>query len=333
MEEIRKGDSDVAVFDAGDIYTAGYKYDLIPVLSEIYNLGLPEYYAVAVAYQGDADTELTYLKGKYSCHSGIGHAAGWIIPMAYLLSSGRMRSYGCDSVNAAAQYFTKACVPGALSKEYNFGEQHNNLCDLCRGSSYSYCSRDSSEDFYGSTGAFRCLIEGGGQVAFVKHTTVNEVTDGKRREFWARNTLSGDYELLCRDGTRAPVTEYMRCNLGKVKANAVVIRGGAHYNETQANAIINLFLYAQQFYGRKYEDDFNFGMFYSPPPYSDLIFQDAAQQLEVIDPKKRYYRDYLGKTFLKARALVDCRAGTGRLEINTSVLSTLSIFIFLFGLG
>ena len=49
-------------------------------------------------------------------------------------------------------------------------------------------------------GALRCLIEGGGQVAFVKHTTVTEVADGKRKETWARNILSGDYELLCRDG-------------------------------------------------------------------------------------------------------------------------------------
>jgi len=40
-------------------------------------------------------------------------------------------------------------------------------------------------------------------VAFVKHTTVSEITDGKRRETWARNTLSGDYELLCRDGESA----------------------------------------------------------------------------------------------------------------------------------
>ena len=35
----------------------------MPVLAEIYNLGEPEYYAVAVAYQGDPDTDLTYLKG------------------------------------------------------------------------------------------------------------------------------------------------------------------------------------------------------------------------------------------------------------------------------
>jgi len=63
-----------------------------------------------------------------------------------------------------------------------------------------YCRRDASEDYYGHTGAFRCLVEGGGQVAFVKHTTVSENTGGKNRDFWARNTLNDDFELLCPDG-------------------------------------------------------------------------------------------------------------------------------------
>ena len=54
------------------------------------------------------------------------------------------------------------------------------------------------EDFYGNTGAFRCLVEGGGDVAFVKHTTVMENCDGKRKEIWARNQLTADYQLLCR---------------------------------------------------------------------------------------------------------------------------------------
>lgn len=121
---------------------------------------------------------------------------------------------------------------------------------------YRYCRRDASEDYYGHTGAFRCLVEGGGDVAFVKHTTVMEVTGGKRREFWARDALPDDYELLCPDGTRAEVHEYRRCNLGKVKANAIVTRGGYGYNETEINAFINLFIYAQQFYGRKDANEF-----------------------------------------------------------------------------
>ncbi|KAJ8941072.1 hypothetical protein NQ318_003253 [Aromia moschata] len=73
------------------------------------------------------------------------------------------------------------------------------MCDLCHGSSFRYCRRDASEDYYGHTGAFRCLVEGGGQVAFVKHTTVTENTGGKKREWWARDNLNDDFELLCPD--------------------------------------------------------------------------------------------------------------------------------------
>lgn len=61
-------------------------------------------------------------------------------------------------------------------------------------------------------------------------------------------------------GTRAEVNEYERCNLGKVMANAVVTRGGYGYNETEINAFINVFIYAQQFYGRREADEFRYGI-------------------------------------------------------------------------
>ena len=117
----------------------------------------------------------------------------------------------------------------------------------------------------------RCLVEGGGNVAFVKHTTVTENCDGKRKEWWARNQLTSDYELLCRDGTRAPARDYQNCYLGKVKANAIITN--PKIGEGKLNAFINLFKYAQQFYGQKVPDQFSFSMFYSQPPYADLIFQ------------------------------------------------------------
>lgn len=200
MQWIQAGKADIAVFDAGDIYTGGLYYNLIPIMAEVYNLGQPEYYVVALAKEEDPDTELTYLKGKYTCHTGINMAAGWTYPMALLISNGWIRPYGCDSVRAAAEYFTKSCIPGAISNEYNTGVPYDNMCDLCHGSSYRYCRRDASEDYYGHTGAFRCLVEGGGDVAFVKHTTVMENTGGKRKEWWARNALNDDFELLCTDG-------------------------------------------------------------------------------------------------------------------------------------
>lgn len=37
--------------------------------------------------------------------------------------------------------------------------------------------------------------------------------------------MSQDFQLLCRDGSRADITEWRRCHLAKVPAHAVVVRG------------------------------------------------------------------------------------------------------------
>lgn len=62
------------------------------------------------------------------------------------------------------------------------------------------CRRDASEDYFGHVGAVRCMVEGGGDVAFVRHSAPAEVSAGRRREWWARDLLPDDLQLLCPDG-------------------------------------------------------------------------------------------------------------------------------------
>ena len=72
MQMISRGQADVAMFEAGDIMRAGRRWGLVPIMAEVYNLGTPDYYAVAVVKIADNSSELIYLKRKNSCHTGLG---------------------------------------------------------------------------------------------------------------------------------------------------------------------------------------------------------------------------------------------------------------------
>ena len=330
MRKIQQGQADLTVLDAADIYTGGQKYNLEPILTEQNNLN-DSYYVVALAKKADPNTDLLYLKGKNSCHSGYRTAAGWTIPMAFLISNSRMRSYGCDSVRAASEFFSKSCAPGALSPEYHSGNsvwEYNNLCELCHGNSFRYCRRDSSEPFFGDTGSLRCLVEGGGDVAFAKHTSIFDNTNGRNKDFWARNKIDEDFELLCRDGSRSEVKDFVHCNLGQVASNAIVTNQFKPYEHKKAFA--TLFIYAQQFYGSKYSKEFTFKMFVSGPKYNDLIFQDSTVKLKPIPETKSNYRDYLGHEFVMAMSVSDCTAASTSLSASILLLFLLVAISCLF---
>ena len=93
------------------------------------------------------------------------------------------------------------CLLGAdalLGKE---ASKYSNLCKLCAGTGADKCSKDSTKNKYVSYhGAFKCMGDGVGDVAFVKHTTTQEVVDA------GGYGQVEDYEYLCRDGTRKSKT-------------------------------------------------------------------------------------------------------------------------------
>uniref|UniRef100_A0A8C2E5S2 Serotransferrin n=1 Tax=Cyprinus carpio TaxID=7962 RepID=A0A8C2E5S2_CYPCA len=222
FKKIMRKEADALAVDGGQVYIAG-TCGLVPVMVEQYtqescNVGgeASSYYVVAVVRKGSGVTWNT-LKDRKSCHTGLNRNAGWKVPDSAICG----KTPGCTLYT----YFSKGCAPGA--------DPQSNMCELCKGSGKavgdeSKCKASSEEIYYGYDGAFRCLAEKTGEVAFIKHTIVGDYTDGKGPG-WAKDLKSEDFELICPESPDTTVkhNEFGKCNLAKVPAHAVITREDA----------------------------------------------------------------------------------------------------------
>ncbi|XP_036409620.1 transferrin-a [Megalops cyprinoides] len=268
IKAIKAGEADAITLDGGDIYKAGLaNYDLHPIIAEDYGKDSDTcYYAVAVAMKGTG-FGLKDLRGKKTCHTGLGKSAGWNIPIGTLLSQGQIVWGGVDDEaieKAVSEFFMASCVPGATG--------YPKLCQLCKGD----CSRSHKEPYYDYAGAFQCLKDGAGEVAFVKHLTVPA-------------SEKAGYELLCKDGSRRSIDEYAECHLARVPAHAVVSRKDPE-------------LATRIWESLELVKDFN--LFSSEGyPAQNLIFKDSAKKLVQL-PKSTDSFLYLGAEYMSTiRAL------------------------------
>ncbi|XP_075717321.1 uncharacterized protein LOC142759243 isoform X3 [Rhinoderma darwinii] len=252
--------------------TAGAKYTDFGTLS-----------AVALVKKRDKDITWNNLKGKKSCHAGVGHTAGWNIPLS-LISK---QTKNCD----IGSFFNQSCAPGS--------PVNSNLCKLCIGDpqntkAKTKCSLSDKEAYYGNEGAFRCLVEKG-DVAFVTHTTVFQNTDGKNPALWAKDLKSTDFELLCPDGSRASVSDYKKCRLTGIPPRAIITR------QESLSDVVRIILNQQSLYGRiGFQKDI-FQLF-SSRNGQNLLFSDDTQCLIAFDRmiEKDILEDYFGKPYYMA---------------------------------
>jgi len=207
MDKIKVGQADIIDLDGGDIYD--FRNYISVVAAE--NVGYEDasYYAVAVVKKGTfPGLSMKQIQGYKTCHTGVGKSSGWNVPMGWLL-----RHNGNPSGVAAS------CAPGAGMSKYAYmipGGAQEKWCALCRGDGNggNKCARNGNEKYYGYHGAFQCMKDGVGDVAFIKQTIISaEEAD--------------QFELLCPDAPRrASPLEWQNCNLGRVPAHAVVMRKG-----------------------------------------------------------------------------------------------------------
>lgn len=134
------------------------------------------------------------------------------------MKEGDMKVVDCNNhVKNAIEFFGKSCAVNSLINKYNpIGDNSDKLCHLCVGKvPGGWCT--SADPYVGFDGAFRCLMEAG-EIAFLKHTTVQEMISSKS----FKGVSADQFELLCKNGQRMPVSEHLNCNWGMVPSNAIV---------------------------------------------------------------------------------------------------------------
>lgn len=103
-----------------------------------------------------------------------------------------MEIIDCNNhVKNAINFFGQSCAVNSLINQYNpIGDNSDKLCALCIGKIPG--GKCTSQDPYaGYEGAFRCLLEAG-EIAFLKHTTVEQMIASK--EFSKNQIKSQSYK-------------------------------------------------------------------------------------------------------------------------------------------
>ncbi|XP_047662020.1 serotransferrin-1 isoform X2 [Tachysurus fulvidraco] len=303
-------EADAIAVDGGEVYTAG-KCGLVPVMVEQYvaekcksesDIVRPctecksflsfcapigetsSYYSVAVVRKSSGVT-WENLRDKKSCHTGVGRTAGWNIPMGLL----HEKYKSCDFPT----YFTASCAPGS--------DPASNLCKLCKGDATNKCKASHDEPYYGYDGAFRCLAEGVGDVAFIKHTTATDNTDGNGPA-WAKSFKSSDFQLICPGGS-AEITEYQTCHLAQVPAHAVITHEG------KRKEVVSFLKDQQEKFGPSGSDP-DFRIFDSTDGKSP--FKEGTKCLQEV---KQSYEEFLGQEYLTSiTSLHECPKAKSELE-------------------
>ncbi|XP_072308503.1 saxiphilin-like isoform X1 [Eucyclogobius newberryi] len=311
VEKMKRDEVDAASLDATHTFIAG-KCGLVPVVTEYYGVQclsategsthletdvLPSVVGVAVAKRVSRSIFIGNLGSRRSCHSYMYSPAGWLLPYRHSLSLEHNNSSPCNPDQVYNQVFWKGCLPGS----------EGNLCKVCMGGTEDApskrCADNHNERYYGNMGALRCLVgdptgKSYGEVAFLEQHNLQANILSLSSSGWARGWTSADFELLCAEGHRAPLSEWETCNLGIIPPNTVMTR------PVLTARVYDFLMKSQEALAANPHSAFKL---FESHQYaeSDLLFKDVTKCF--VHTSHKDYRSILGEEFYQhAETVFNC---------------------------
>ncbi|KAI8029627.1 Lactotransferrin [Camellia lanceoleosa] len=216
MDSIKKGQADIVNLDAGLAYIAFLNYSMKAIANEIYCNHAQTYDAVAVvnrkACKVNRAINVMGFKGQRSCHGGYSTAAGWNYPMSHIKKL--FDSKTMSDREMALSFFSEVCAPSEF--------EGMGVCSGC-GKANGSCNGNSLL-FFGYSGAFRCLVGGFGDIAFVRSDTALLYSmEGPQNQSWSTKSVR-DFMYLCPQGGCREINGYPgSCSFGTVPANVIMV--------------------------------------------------------------------------------------------------------------
>ncbi|XP_048232040.1 lactotransferrin isoform X3 [Ricinus communis] len=216
LESIKNGEADLMNLEAGMAYIAFTTYSMKAIANEVYCDQAKSYDAVVLvnrkSCQEKEDISLMDFKGHKSCHGGHSTAAGWNYPINHI-----NRFFGSEEMNdqeIATKFFSKVCAPSQFEGE--------GVCSGCEKENGT-CALGSNNLYFGHSGAFRCLVEELGDLAFVRgDTALLYSMEGPYNQSWSKKSVR-DFMYLCPKGGCREINGYPgSCSFGAVPANVIM---------------------------------------------------------------------------------------------------------------
>nr|CAD7195356.1 unnamed protein product [Timema douglasi] len=178
-----------------------------------------------------------------------------------MLKNNDLLTKSCPFYKAVGEFFSEVCVPGV-----NASSDFKMSCPDSSGGENS---------FRGEEGAFKCLVTGVGDVAFVNLDTVKQNTDGNNNETWAVDLRSADFRSICAENN-----SNSDCYLSWATPGQVLVQ--SNISSVRREELYLTFLNLENYFGKQLKQPSMFQMFGKFDDRSNVLFTDASDRLETL---------------------------------------------------